>query len=348
MENKVENLKKIKFPQTRYQGSKYKLIDWLQKCLQDVEFDTCLDAFGGTASVSFLFKSMGKQVTYNDILKFNSIIGDALIANSEKVLLAEDVDFITSASSLEGYDNKIERHFKDIFYLDEENIWLDKVVQNIRSMPDQGKKSVAYWALFQSCLIKRPYNLFHRKNLSVRTKDVKRSFGNKGTWDKSFEKHYVNFVEQINRSVFCNKRINRVLNLDAGEIKQKFDLVYLDPPYIPRRGTLTNYNDFYHFLEGMVNYDSWTSEIDTSKKHKPFRAATSKWCQKDEILSEFKKLIENFKDSKIVISYRDDGIPSIEELVELLKKFGKNVKVEKLDYQYVLSKKKTKRSPYHC
>ena len=51
-------------------------------------------------------------------------------------------------------------------------------------------------------------------------------------------------------------------------------------------------------------------------------------------------MIENFKDSKIVISYRDDGIPSIEELVELLKKFGKNVKVEKLGYQYVLSKKK--------
>ncbi len=49
------------------------------------------------------------------------------------------------------------------------------------------KKAMFLWALFQSCISKRPYNLFHRKNLYVRTADVKRNFGNKTTWDKPFE-----------------------------------------------------------------------------------------------------------------------------------------------------------------
>ena len=42
-------------------------------------------------------------------------------------------------------------------------------------MKNEKKQALAYFALFQSCIIKRPYNLFHRKNLYVRTKEMKRS-----------------------------------------------------------------------------------------------------------------------------------------------------------------------------
>ena len=171
------------FPQTRYQGSKRKLIDWIKLSLTDLKFQTTLDLFGGTGSVSYLFKTMGKTVTFNDNLKFNSIIAKALIENNTTTLSIEEALILFKKSPNINYPNKIEKYFKDIYYNEEENRWLDVVITNINLIQDEYKRSIAFYALFQSCLIKRPYNLFHRKNLGIRNKDVLRTFGNKKTWD---------------------------------------------------------------------------------------------------------------------------------------------------------------------
>ena len=51
----------VPFPQTRYQGSKLKLLDRFLPIFQKIDFNTVLDAFGGTSAVSYMFKSMGKK-----------------------------------------------------------------------------------------------------------------------------------------------------------------------------------------------------------------------------------------------------------------------------------------------
>ena len=55
-----------KFPSTRYQGSKAKLANWIWEQVSDLDFLTCLDAFGGTGAVGYRLKQEDKQVTYND------------------------------------------------------------------------------------------------------------------------------------------------------------------------------------------------------------------------------------------------------------------------------------------
>ena len=62
-----------RFPKTRYLGSKLKLLQWISENLKNLSFDSVLDLFGGTGAVSYLFKTQGKRVTYNDNLKFNFI-----------------------------------------------------------------------------------------------------------------------------------------------------------------------------------------------------------------------------------------------------------------------------------
>lgn len=64
------NFNSFIFPSTRYQGSKLKLAQWIGGECRDLNFTTVLDAFGGSGSVSYMYKKMGKEVTYNDILKF--------------------------------------------------------------------------------------------------------------------------------------------------------------------------------------------------------------------------------------------------------------------------------------
>ena len=328
-----------KFPRTRYQGSKYKLQDWIKYHLEQLEFQTTLDAFSGTSSVSYVMKELGKTVYSNDILKFNYYVAKALIENGSEQITKEDFDDIISKKDDYNYLYFIKKTFEDIYFLDSENEWLDIVIQNIHRVKNENKKAMFLWALYQSCISKRPYNLFHRKNLYVRTADVKRNFGNKTTWDKPFEEHFFKFIKEINSAIFDNKRENRAYNSDIFELNIQTDLVYIDTPYIPQKGSLTHYRDFYHFLDGLTDYFNWEREIDYGSKHRKLKSTYNIWEDKKRILEGFENLIKKFKDSILVISYRSDGIPTVQEISDILKKYGKKVRVESIDYQYVLSKK---------
>jgi adenine-specific DNA methylase len=331
-----------RFPTTRYQGSKQKYADWIWHCIQYIPFETALDAFGGTGCIAHLLKQEGKTVAYNDILKFNSIIGKALIENDREIITHDDLSFILHRHADISYPNFIEETFPDIYFTDEENRWLDVVITNIRHIENEYKQAIAYFALFQSCIIKRPYNLFHRKNLYVRMQDVERSFGNKTTWDTPFETHYKKFAEEANNAVFSNGKANISLNYNVFDLSNNFDLVYIDTPYISEKGVGVDYLDFYHFLEGIVNYDNWDSLIDEKSKHKRLKLNGSYWTNPQKIGQSFEKLINQFKNSVLVISYRSDGIPSVEKIISFLEFYNKSVTIyESCVMKYVLSTKKS-------
>jgi len=326
------------FPSTRFQGSKLKIVDWIWQAVKDLDFKTALDAFGGTGSVAYMLKCKGKEVTYNDILRFNWYIGTALIQNSRTKLSHRDIEFVLNRQDGVDYPTFVYDTFKDIYFTDEENRWIDTVVANIALLRDVYKRALAYFALFQACIIKRPFNLFHRKNLYIRFSNVQRNFGNKTTWDTPFEVHFRQFVGEANNAVFSNGRHNRALNLDVVDVDAAFDLVYIDTPYISQKGVGVDYLDFYHFLEGLVNYPQWAQMIDYGTKHKRLKASKSIWTDQNRILSGFDRLFSKFRDSILVISYRADGIPSIGQLKALLGKYKLNVEESRRkNYKYVLS-----------
>lgn len=328
-----------KFPSTRYQGSKAKLADWIWEQIKALNFVTCMDAFGGTGAVAYKLKQQGKQVTYNDILRFNRLFGKALIENNHIRLPENKVDNLLTHHQNIDYPNFVERTFKDIYFTDSENQWIDQTITNIQHLENPYHYALAFFALCQACIIKRPYNLFHRKNLYIRLADVERSFGNKTTWDKPFEEWFRFFIQEANEAVFDNGQTNHALNDDALNIKGAYDLVYIDPPYISNRGTPVDYRDFYHFLEGLTFYDEWDKHIDQNSKHLRLKRQPTQWTNKHTILEAFEALFTRFEKSIIVVSYRSDGIPTENMLVEALKRVKSTVEVIYYGtYQYVLSK----------
>jgi len=337
-QDKIEKLKKpeFRFLSTRFQGSKLKKVGWIWSLINNLQFDSCLDAFGGTGSVAYLFKLHNKRVDYNDNLKFNYIIGKAIIENDSIHLGNAEIENILQDNPDIIYPTFIQDTFKDIFYNDDENEWLDKVVTNINNIENDYKRCIAFTALFQACIIKRPYNLFHRANLYMRTADVKRNFGNKTTWDKPFDFYFRKFLQEINNIIFSNGRRNRAFCEDVFSIKPDYDLVYIDTPYINIKGTGVDYLDFYHFLEGLTDYSKWPDRIDYKYKHRKLKGEKSVFCQKDKIYDAFDRLVAHFKDSIIIVSYRSHGIPSEDELIEMLSHY-KKVKSHHVGYQYVLS-----------
>lgn len=334
------------YPSTRYQGSKRKIIPWIYENIKDLEFDSVLDACGGSASVSYLFKKMGKSVTYNDYLKFNSLIGKAIIENQTITFSKEDLtNLLRHELQTPDFINKF---FRGIYYLENENEWLDKIGYGIFNMNHytgnilEYKKSLAYYALFQACLIKRPFNLFHRKNLYIRTADVERNFGNKVTWEKDFEKTFIEFIDEVNSLVFDSGTACRALNQSIFEIEDTdFDLVYLDPPYFNKEGTneTSNYLRCYHFLEGLSMYNEWEDKIDTQTPNLRMseQQAINRF-DKENIHKSFRFLIEKFSNSTIVISYKKGGTPSIESIVRMLKEYKDVVYTRSQHYKYALNR----------
>lgn len=334
------------FPTTRYQGSKRKILPWIYEAFDELEFDTVLDAFGGTSVVSYLLKCMGKEVTYNDILKFNSIIGKAIIENRETQFLEEDVKTLFNFQSIEPFDF-IQKTFRNFYYTSKENKWLDRTMDGIVNMNHyhgqelEFKKCLAFYALFQACLIKRPFNLFHRKNLNIRLADVERNFGNKTTWDKSFKNYFIQFIEEVNLLVFDNGRNCRSINQSVFEIANpEFDLVYIDSPYLKQDGAneTSDYLKCYHFLEGLTDYKNWKDKIDFNSVNLRHKVSDEKRFTGGTVHKDFDELFEIFSKSKIVLSYKKGGIPSIEYLVRALKRHKKKVYTKSQHYKYALNR----------
>lgn len=335
------------FPTTRYQGSKRKILPWIHENIKDLRFRTALDVFGGSASVSYLLKKMHKAVTYNDALHFNYLTGKALIENDECTIHAEDIKYLTTQDRNILYRDFVQKTFKDIYYLPQENKWLDIVNTNILRMNHYSsdileyKKALAYNALFQSSLIKRPFNLFHRKNLNIRTADVKRNFGNKTAWDTSFHEHFERFITESNGLIFKSSHKCYSINFSAMDIPNSdYDLVYLDPPYfrIDSPNESSNYLRCYHFLEGMSKYNEWGSLINYDSINKRFTDNYKNITfNESNILENLEEIILKFRNSKIVISYKKGGVPSIYQLTNLLKKIKRNVYTRSLHYKYALN-----------
>lgn len=332
-------LNTAEFPSTRYQGSKTKLVEWIWEQLAGLEFTSCLDAFGGTGAVAYRLKQAGKQVTYNDALRSNHQFGRALIENSTVRLDQSEIDWLAQRQPGLNYPSFIQDNFQDIYFTAAENFWLDQTITNLRQLTNPYKFALGFFALAQACLIKRPYNLFHRKNLYLRLADVARSFGNKSSWDRSFESWFQIFADEANRAIFDNGQINCAANHDAAEAPGRYDLVYIDPPYISQGGVAVDYLDFYHFLEGLMVYEKWGQLLDFQSKHRRLKRQPSHWTDKKAIYQAFDQLFHRYQDSLIVVSYRSDGIPSEAELVSLLRRYKRHVQVEQFGlYKYALSK----------
>ena len=314
-------------PITRYYGSKRKLADRIWEVVQErhVEFDSFLDVFGGTGIMSYLMASKGKAVIYNDIFRFNCLIAEALIATPRGTLTIPDALSLLHPVEEREYRHYIEDIYRGIYYTDEEDRTIDTVVQNIAHMQQQQQAS-AYYVLFQSCLIKRPFNLFHRGNLNLRENHVDSSFGNYVTWEKSFESLFQQFTDELNRFQFLQIPDVTIVNHSALACPHTADLVYIDTPYFSKKSSSLSYHSRYHFLEGLVFYDEIPTHVNYEKSNREIMIhKNAEFETRRNYVNELNELLGHFPNSTIVLSYTSDGYPSIGELEAILRQHKNQV-----------------------
>lgn len=309
------------FPGTRYMGSKNKIIHEIWDILKDYKFNSFFDAFAGSNVVGYFMKSMGKKLITNDFMTISYITAKAIIENSNVRLGDNDVDFLLSNKNKENY---ISNTFKDLYFSDQDNRFLDKIRFNISLLDDEYKQAIALSSLVRACMKKRPRGIFtfvgHRYDDG--RNDIK----------KSLKDHFIDNVAAFNNAVFDNDTHCKAHNSLTQKLNIKADLVYFDPPYF----TPNSDNDYvrrYHFVEGLAK--NWQGlEIQEHTKTKKFKSYRSPFSKKEEAYTAFENLIKQYKNSMIAISYSSNSLPTKEEMIEILRKYKNTVIVHEIDHLY--------------
>ncbi len=335
-------LKKI-LPITRYYGSKLRLISWISSIFEDFQYKTVLDAFGGTATVSLLFRAHNKDVTYNDILYSNYYSARALLSNNSLRYRRNEIPlFLKKVTPNQGF---ITKTFNGYFFTDDENKWLDGVTKSIHRKRDIQYKSDLFYCLFQACLQKRPFNLFHRKNLYIRVNnDRSTKFGNWRTWERSFEELFLRASEQLEKAKSISSgTANVLMPSDATSLSSGYDFVYIDPPYVKSNKNDLYYDNRYHFLEGLSNYAQWEQLIDYQSNILGLKCNESitDWNHIKTSKERLFDFIDSHSNSIVALSYAEGGYPSINEISKYFNQKFKSVAVFQNTLSHALRKNRS-------
>jgi DNA adenine methylase/adenine-specific DNA-methyltransferase len=313
------------YPELRYMGSKRRLLPWIHGVLRSLPFETAADPFLGSGCVAYLLKAMGKRVVGSDFLNFPTVLATATVANNTDKL--DDPAIRTLLSPHHGGANFIERTFDGIFFNTEDLRFLDRVSANMELLERPAQQALARAALIRSCLKKQPRGVFTVSGDLSRYDDGRRDLR------LSIEEHFIEQVAAFNRIVFDNGRKHIVQRGDVFSRKPKgIDLVYLDPPYVPRSDD-NCYVKRYHFLEGLSCYWKGQTILQDTKVKKIAKPYTP-FSYRKTAVDAFDRLFELYRHSIIVLSYSSNGFPDREQLESLMRRYKKSVTAYEKQHRY--------------
>jgi len=151
----------------------------------------------------------------------------------------------------------------------------------------------------------------------------------------TLREHFLEQVQYYNDAVFSTGESHLSFNMDVFDFDQRFyrpDLVYLDPPYVPRSDD-NCYVKRYHFLEGLSKY--WANEeILYNTKVRKIKKKYTPFSYRRTAEEAFHRLFREFSESIIVLSYSSNGYPSLEELCSMMQQYKRHVEVYRRPHRY--------------
>ena len=313
------------YPKQRYMGSKHRLLPWIHSVFRRLDFETAADPFSGSGCVAYLLKAMGKRVQASDFLNFPSVIASAAVQNSRHQLDEDDIRRLVQPVS-NGADF-IARTFNGIFYTPSELRFLDRVSANLTQLAHPRKRDLARAAMILSCLKKQPRGVFTVSDALSRYDDGRRDLR------LSLEEHFLEQVRVFNGIVFDNGQRNQARQADVFSRRPRgIDLVYLDPPYVPRADD-NCYVKRYHFLEGLSCYWQGLRIMPDTKVRKVEKRYTP-FSYRRTAMEAFDRLFRLYRKSTIVLSYSSNGYPDLPDLEELMGRYKRTVDVYTKAHRY--------------
>lgn len=303
----------------RFLGNKTRMLENINSVIEDNNIDGSVfcDLFAGSSCVGDYFK--GKYtIISNEYLYCLSVISRAKLNNSEvpsfskfkkaygtdpytffnsKEYVADSQYFITNNYSPKG----------DRMFFTQENA---TKIDGIRIDLEQMYKDLIFTL--------KEYN-FLLASLLESVMGVSNTTGTYEAylkhWDSRALKKFQLSPLVLNKPDALNE--NQIYNKDSNELIREIcgDILYLDPPY-----TITEYSSAYHLLESIAKYD-YPNIAGITGRRKDKNSKT-KYTRKELVLKNFEDLFRQAQFKHILLSYSNQGLVSIDDIVKLAKKFA--------------------------
>lgn len=318
----------------RYIGSKILLLEEIEGIIKNKKLNakSLCDIFSGTSIVGRYFKKDFKIIS-NDFLYFSFVLQKATIENDnypkfenmKKFLDGELFDYLQNINIQLNllpkepfiYKNYSPNEYSQRQYFTNENaLRIDFIRQTIQEWKNKDLLNEnEYFYLLASLLESIPF--------------VSNIAGTYGAYLKYWDKRALKKLELLPLEVVQNKKNNQCFNKDSNELIRKIsgDILYIDPPYNSRQ-----YAPNYHILETIAKYDN--PQIYGKSGMRPYEDKKSDYCIKNKALKTLFDLIENANFKHILLSYSNEGIMSIAEIENILKKIGKEDSYELIKIPY--------------
>ena len=280
----------LKYPSTRFMGSKSKLLPQIWAVCSQFHFDTVVDLFSGSGIVGYMFKTQGKAVISNDYMDMSAAFTKAMIENSHVTLPLEEAKELLV--SQKESDHFVSTTFQGLYYSDADNHLIDTLRMNIAEIKEPYKQAIAMSALIRACTKKRPRGIF--TYTGARYDDGRKDL------KKTLEQQFLEAVVAINKAVFDNGKQNRSRHGDAMELRAEHpDLVYIDPPYYSPLSD-NEYVRRYHFVEGLAR--DWKGvEIQQDTLTKKFKSYPTPFSTRKGAAAAFDQLFKKFSESVLIV-----------------------------------------------
>lgn len=315
-------MKKLEINNRRYLGSKYKLLNFIEKTVSEncKDVNSVIDVFAGTGVVGNMFLQKGKEVYFNDFLKSNYYGYKAFFDNQE-------VDNKKLESIIDNY-NAIQKCKENYFSTNFGNTYFSlndcKKIGYIRDDIEEKYINHQINEREKNILVTSLIYSMDRIANTVGHYDAYRKISK---IDDKFFMYMLDITEHQKNNV-------HIYNEDSNELikKIKADLVYIDPPYNSRQ-----YCDAYHLLENVAAWDK--PKVYGVAKKMDRTNLKSKYCT-NKAVEAFKNLVDNCDCKYILVSYNNTGDKSNSrsnakisdlQIKEILEKKGK-VSVFEQDY----------------
>lgn len=316
----------------RYLGSKVKLLPAIEAVINkyNIQGETFADLFAGTGCVGDYFKEHYKIIS-NDFLYYAYVFNRAKLCFSNipqfekfvEIYGCNIFDWLNNRDYMPNNTyfiyNNYTPHGGRMFFTDDNGIKIDGIRQDIENFKaDDLLSDDEYYFMLASLL-----------------ESVTRYSNTSGTyeaffkfWDSRAEKSFQ--IEPIDMNVVDNISENVIFSEDTNHLVRNIegDIAYIDTPY-----TVTQYVSAYHLLETLARYDY--PKITGVGGKRGRGSKNSLYARRLEAKSQFEDLFRQINFKHIIISYSNQGLVPIEELVELAKLFAVDhrVYVETFDYR---------------
>lgn len=253
------------------------------------------------------FKKQGYEVIGNDLQAYSYALGKHYIENNEKL----DDSYFDKLNNVEGVDGFIYNNYAAgsgsgrLYYSDYNARKVDAARQLIINDYHEGVINENEYYYYLSSILESIDK--HANTASVY-----------GAFLKKIKKTAQKDVVFTPVETILSDKNNIMLQGDANVNIKKIsgDVLYLDPPYNSRQ-----YNANYHLLETIALYDNPPIKGKTGIRADDEKTK-SNYSKKREALQSLDNLIDNANYPLILLSYNNEGIITLEDIINTFEKYG--------------------------